>query len=197
MSALVFLAPGFEEIEAITVIDILRRAEIETVVAGLGTNPLVAARKTRHLADIHLADVDISREFEIVILPGGIEGAKNLAASPLVRDWLFRQRERGQWIAALCAAPTALLAHGWLAPGAAIACHPTVREQFSAGQVQTGARVVVDGRLITSIAAGSAMEFAYEIVRQLRGEATVTRVEEGVCALVQKIDKVKVVNYFP
>jgi putative intracellular protease/amidase len=116
MSALVFLAPGFEEIEGITVIDILRRAEIETVVAGLVTNPIMAARQTRHLAEVHLADVDPAREFEVVVLPGGAEGAKRLAESPLVRDWLFRQRERGQWVAAICAAPTALLAHDWLRP---------------------------------------------------------------------------------
>ena len=116
MSALVFLAPGFEEIEAITVIDILRRAEIETVVAGLVTNPIPASRQTRHLADIHLADIDPMREFEIVVLPGGVEGAKHLSESPLVRDWLVRQRERNQWVAAICAAPIALQAHGWLKP---------------------------------------------------------------------------------
>jgi 4-methyl-5(b-hydroxyethyl)-thiazole monophosphate biosynthesis len=183
VSALVLLAPGFEEIEAITVIDILRRAEIETVAAGLTTNPLVAARKTRHLADIHLADVETSREFEVVVLPGGVEGAKNLAASLLVREWLFRQRERGQWVAALCAAPTALLAHGWLGPDARLIAHPTAQGQFAAGQIQTDRRVVVDGRLITSLAAGSAMEFAFEIVRQLRGREAIARVNEGVCAL--------------
>ena len=182
MSALVFLAPGFEEIEAITVIDILRRAEIETVVAGLATNPLVAARKTRHLADIHLADVDPSREFEIVILPGGVEGAQNLAESRLVRDWLFRQRERGQWVAAICAAPTALRTHGWLPPDAQLIGHPTVQSLFAKGQVQSGQRVVVDRKLITSLAAGSAMEFAYEIVRQLRGAAVLAQVNQGVCA---------------
>ena len=157
MSALVLLAPGFEEIEAITVIDILRRAEIETVVAGLVTNPIMAARQTRHLADIHLADVDPAREFEIVVLPGGAEGAKHLAESPLVHAWLVRQRERNQWVAAICAAPTALLAHGWLQPEEKIISHPTVQAQFPAGQVQHGSRVVVDGRLITSLAAGSAM----------------------------------------
>jgi DJ-1 family protein len=184
MSALVLLAPGFEEIEAITVIDILRRAEIETVVAGLTTNPLVASRQTRHLADIHLADVDASREFEIVVLPGGVEGAKNLAASSLVRDWLFRQRERGQWVAALCAAPTALLAHGWLGPDAKLVAHPSVQAQFPTGQVQGARRVVVDGQLITSLAAGSAMEFAFEIVRQLRGPATLDKVNQGVCAIL-------------
>lgn len=184
MSALVLLAPGFEEIEAITVIDILRRAEIETVVAGLTTNPIVASRQTRHLGDIHLADVDTEREFEIVVLPGGVEGAKNLSVSPRVRDWLFRQRERGQWVAALCAAPTALVAHGWLPANARIIAHPTVQSQFSGGQIQADRRVVVDGRLITSLAAGSAMEFAFEIVRQLRGQAAVDKVNEGVCAVL-------------
>jgi DJ-1 family protein len=184
MSALVFLAPGFEEIEGITVIDVLRRAEIETVVAGLTTNPIPAARQTRHLADVALEEVDPARDFEIVVLPGGAEGAKRLGESELVRAWLDRQRERGRWVAALCAAPTALLAHGWLGPEQKIICHPSVQGQFATHQVQADKRVVVDGKLITSLAAGSAMEFAFEIVRQLRGNDAVTRVNQGVCAVV-------------
>jgi len=183
MSALVLLAPGFEEIEAITVVDILRRAEIETVVAGTVTNPITASRQTRHVADIHLADVDPAREFEVVVLPGGAEGAKHLAESPLVRDWLRRQRERGAWVAAICAAPTAL-AHGWLKPEQKIICHPTVQAQFPPGQVESTQRVVVDGKLITGLAAGASMEFAFEIVRQLRGSDAVTRVNQGVHAVV-------------
>ena len=184
MSALVLLAPGFEEIEAITVIDILRRAEIDTVTAGLAPNPILAARHTKHLADILLADVDPARKFQIVVLPGGAEGAKNLAESPLVRDWLMRQRERDQWVAAICAAPAALLAHGWLKPEHKIVSHPSVQDQFPAGQIQSHARVVVDGKLITSLAAGSAMEFAFEIVRQLRGNDAIAKVNQGVCAVV-------------
>lgn len=184
MSALVFLAPGFEEIEGITVIDILRRAEIETVTAGLAPGPITAARQTKHLADVLLAEVDPAREFEIVVLPGGAEGAKHLAESALVRDWLVRQRERGQWVGAICAAPTALLAHGWLGPEQKIVSHPSVQAQFPAGQMQASERVVVDGRLITSLAAGSAMEFAYEIVRRLRGAEAVAKVNQGVRAAV-------------
>ena len=184
MSALVFLAPGFEEIEAITVIDILRRAEIETVVAGLAPNPITAARHTKHLADVHIENVDPARQFEIVVLPGGAEGAKRLAESLLVRDWLMRQRERGQWVAAICAAPTALLSHGWLKPEQKIVSHPAVQAEFPKGQIQEGKRVVVDGKLITSLAAGSAMEFAYEIVRQLRGPDAVEKINQGVHAVV-------------
>jgi len=184
MSALVLLAPGFEEIEAITVIDILRRGEIETTVAGLTTNPIPAARHTRHLADIHLADVDPSRQFEVVVLPGGTDGSRRLAESPLVRDWLVRQRERDQWVAAICAAPTALLSHGWLKPEQKIVSHPAVQAEFPKGQIQEGKRVVVDGKLITSLAAGSAMEWAYEIVRQLRGSPAVSKINQGVHAVV-------------
>jgi protein deglycase len=184
MSALVFLAPGFEEIEGITVIDILRRAAIETLVAGLVTNPIMAARQSRHLADIHLADVDPARQFEIVVLPGGAEGAKHLAENPLVGDWLARQRERDQWVAAICAAPTALLAHGWLRPEQKIISHPSVHASFPAGQIQNASRVVVDGKLITSLAAGSAMEFAFAIVRQLRGPDAVNKINHGVHAVV-------------
>jgi 4-methyl-5(b-hydroxyethyl)-thiazole monophosphate biosynthesis len=186
MSALLFLAPGFEEIEAITVIDILRRAEIETVVAGLTTNPIPASRATRHLADIHLADVDPTREFEIIILPGGVEGAKRLGESPLVGAWLNRQRERNAWVAAICAAPTALQAQGWLRADQKVVSHPSVQKQFPAAQMQRDQRVVVDekGKLITSLAAGSAMEFAYEIVRQLRGQDAITKVNGGVCAVL-------------
>ena len=183
MSALVLLAPGFEEIEAITIIDILRRAEIETVAAGLTTNPIPASRHTRHLADIHLADVDPGRTFEIVVLPGGVEGAKNLAASSLVRDWLFRQRERGQWVGAICAAPTALQAHGFLDEGTRLICHPSVQSRFPETPVQIASRVVVEKNLITGLAAGAAMEFAFEIVRQLRGPEAVDKINEGVCAI--------------
>ncbi len=182
MSALVLLAPGFEDIEGITVIDILRRAEMETVVAGIVPNPITAARLTRHVADIHLADVPPAREFEIVVLPGGAEGAKHLAESRLVGEWLVRQRERDQWVAAVCAAPTALLAHGWLKPGQKIIAHPSVQSQFPAGQVQASQRVVVDGKLITGLSAGAAMEWSYEIVRQLRGDDAVARVNQGVRA---------------
>ena len=116
--------------------------------------------------------------------PAGIDGSKHLAESKLVGEWLKRQRERGQWVAAICAAPTALLAHGFLAPNAKIISNPAVQSQFPAGQIQTGKRVVVDGKLITSMAAGSAMEWAFAIVRELRGSAAVSKVNQGVHAVV-------------
>jgi DJ-1 family protein len=184
MSALVFLAPGFEDIEGITVIDILRRAEIETTVAGLVPGPITAARQTKHMPDVLLKEIDPARKFEVVVLPGGAEGAKHLSESPLVREWIERQRERDQWVAAICAAPTALLTHGWLKPEQKIISHPSVQSQFPAGQVLKTSRVVVDGKLITGMAAGAAMEWSYEIVRCLRDSAAVTKVNQGVHAIV-------------
>jgi DJ-1 family protein len=181
MNALVFLAPGFEEIEAITVIDILRRAEIETTVAGLTTNPITASRGTRHLADIHIDDVDPTRTFDVIVLPGGAEGAKNLAAHVTVQDWLLRQLRRSSLIAALCAAPTALPKEV-LDQAPKLICHPTVQKQFPTQQVSASARVVTSNKLITGIAAGASLEFSYEIVRQLFDETVVEKVNRGVCA---------------
>ena len=90
-------------------------------------------------------------------------------------SWLFQS-----------AAPTALQAHGWLRPDQKVTSHPSVQKQFPAAQMQGDQRVVVDekGKLITSLAAGSAMEFAYEIVRQLRGSDAVAKVNQGVHAVV-------------
>lgn len=186
MSALVLLATGFEEIEGVTVIDILRRAEIETVVAGLTPNPITASRHTHHVADVLLSDIAPSRQFEIVVLPGGAAGAYNLGESPLVKEWLDRQRERDQWVAAICAGPTALKTQGWLLPDQRLICHPSVQDQFQPKHLDTAQRVVVDGKLITGLAAGAALEFAFEIVRCLRGTDAVAKVNHGVCALFRK-----------
>ena len=114
-------------------------------------------------------------------LPGGaLKQQRNaVAESPLVRDWLGRQRERDGWVAAICAAPTALLAHGWLRPEHKIISHPSVHAQFPAGQVLANQRVVVDGKLITGMARRQrAMEFAFEIVRCLRGPDVVAKVNQ-------------------
>ena len=179
MSALVFLAPGFEEIEAITVIDILRRAEIETVVAGLTTNPILAARHTRHLADIHLANVDPALEFEIVVLPGGAEGAKHLGRKP-TRARLAGASARTRAVGRRHLRRTHRPARPRLAAAGAKDHQPSQRPCAISRRASTERqRVIVDGKLITSLAAGSAMEFAFEIVRQLRGSEAVEQGQPG------------------
>lgn len=179
LTALVILAPGFEEIEAITPIDILRRAGVDVTVAGTVSGPITAARQTRHLADIDL-DAVKDKPFAIVILPGGGDGTANLKKDPRVREITARQKREGRWVAAICAAPTVLLENGWLDSTHRITCHPSVQNQIPPAQLDTAARVVVSGKLITSLAAGSAMEFSYAIVEQLLGKEAVARVNAGV-----------------
>lgn len=180
-TALVLLAPGFEEIEAITVIDILRRADFEVTTAGTEGGPLKASRGTLHLADREL-DAVRDEIFDIVILPGGVEGTANLKADDRVRDILSAQQASNRWVAAICAAPTALEAHGLLRREARYTCHPGAREGMPTANLRGEERVVVHGRLITSQAAGTAMEFAYAIVREMLGDEQVRRVDAGVLA---------------
>ncbi len=176
---LVPLAPGFEEIEAITVIDILRRAGMEVAVAGTVSGPIEASRKTKHLPDCTLDEVR-AEDFDLLVLPGGQPGANNLRADPRIKNIIEVLRAKNRPIAAICAAPTVLSAYGLLA-GKTATSHPTVRAEIVAGKVSND-RVVVDGPVITSQAAGTAMEFAFKLVELLCGLETVAEVNKSVLA---------------
>ncbi len=179
-SALVILAPGFEEIEGIAVIDVLRRAGFDVVAAATVPGNFLASRRTRHHGDVDLSEV-VHRDFGIVVLPGGNEGVAHLKIDGRVRAVVERQILRGGWVGAICAAPTLLVEFGFF-PQAKMTCHPSVRLQMPPERLVTDRRVVVDGKLITSVAAGSAVEFALAIVEQLLGVAAVEKVNEGLCA---------------
>jgi len=178
---LVPLAPGFEEIEAITVIDILRRAGVTVVVAGTQPGPIEAARQTRHLPDCTLDDVR-AEEFDLLVLPGGLPGTTNLRQDPRVRRIIESLRQHHRPVAAICAAPTVLAACGVLRDRVATS-HPTVRAEVAAAAKSVADdRVVVDGDVITSQAAGTAMEFAFKLVELLCGTAQAAEVNRGVLA---------------
>jgi 4-methyl-5(b-hydroxyethyl)-thiazole monophosphate biosynthesis len=173
----VLLAPGFEEIEAITVVNILRRAGIHVVIAGTVEGPITAARGVRILADISI-DQAIENEFDMVVLPGGSEGAENLGKDTRVKRVLEKAIQREKFVAAICAAPSLLT--GFLA-GRKATSHPCVKSVMQ-GVTYTEERVCVDGRFITSRSPGTAMEFAFELVSQLCGAERVRAVNEGVMA---------------
>ena len=181
-SALVILAPGFEEIEAIAVIDILRRAGIETTVAGTIPGILIASRKTRHLADIDLSDV-VENVYDLVVLPGGNDGVAHLRIDVRAKAVVERQIQAGRLLGAICAAPSLFLDWNFL-QGEKLIAHPSVQGRFGAGQVQAAERVVTaaNGNLITSLAAGSAVEFALALVERLLGPDAVKAVNQGLCA---------------
>jgi 4-methyl-5(b-hydroxyethyl)-thiazole monophosphate biosynthesis len=178
---LVPLAPGFEEIEAITIIDILRRAGVEVVVAGTQSGPIEASRKTKHLPDCTLDDVR-AEEFDMLVLPGGQPGVTNLCADQRIRRIIEVLQANKRRLAAICAAPIVLAANGVLKDRTATS-HPIVRAEIAAaGAKVSNERVVVDGSVVTSQAAGTAMEFAFKLVELLCGPEKVAEVNRSVLA---------------
>lgn len=178
-TAALLMPSGFEEIEAITCLDLLRRAGIPVVSLGLEQGVILGSRQTKHLADFWIEE-QIEESWDLLLLPGGVEGVANLKKDERVRKMVTRHYQQGKWIAAICAAPTILFEWGLL-EGKNFICHPSVQKTLEGGGLQKSERVVVSGCLITSLAAGSSMEFAYEIIRQLLGDAEVKRVDQGVC----------------
>ena len=163
--ALVLLARGSEEMEAVISIDVLRRGGINVTVAGLdGTDPVRCSRGVVIAPDVALDEVD--GEFDIVVLPGGAEGAKHLASSPRVGELLRQQEQSGRWVAAICAAPIAFKAHG-VFEGRHMTSHPSVKPMLEGWGKYSEHPVEADGKLITSRGPGTAFPFALRIVGAL------------------------------
>ena len=171
MKVLVPLADGFEEMEGIIIIDVLRRAGLEVRTASLKPGEVLASRKTRHLPD---TTVDAVRKetFDAVVLPGGAEGARNLAANGDLANILKDMQERGKVIGAICAAPNVLLQHGILGDKDRFTLHPGTRPDSYPGHYDADARVVRSGQVFTSKGPGTAFEFALAIVEELCGKET-------------------------
>lgn len=177
---LVPIAPGFEEIEAVTIVDILRRAGAEVVAAGTVPGPIEGRSGIRILTDA-LMD-DIGEDFDMIVLPGGALGAENLKKNERVSRLISGFMDKGRKVAAICAAPTVLSAAGVTA-GRSITSHPSVREALRLnGEDLSDERVVTDGNIITSQGPGTAMEFAFRLVEALFGKEKGEEVNKGVLA---------------
>ncbi|MEK7285754.1 MAG: DJ-1 family glyoxalase III [Nitrospirota bacterium] len=180
---LVFLAPGFEEIETITVIDILRRAGVEVMVGGTIEGPITGSRGVRLLADCSLDNAQ-NETFDMVVLPGGGEGVAHLGQDKrvmqILNDAIKKRNVRGEgiWIGAICAAPS-LIAQALI--GRKATSHPCVQSEMPGVEYQEE-RVVVDGPFITSRAPGTAMEFALELVSRLCGAERYRVIKKDVLA---------------
>lgn len=175
-TALVILADGFEEIEAIAPVDFLRRAGVRITLAGLENLRVQSSRNVGVEADILLRDlVELP---DAVILPGGIPGATNLAKSEEVAELIKRMNETGKIIAAICAAPAVVLARLGILDGKKATCYPGCETDFSKTTVHSAERVVVDGNLITSQGPGTALEFSRAISEKLVGKEMTEKVRE-------------------
>ena len=177
---LVPLAEGFEEIEAMTVVDILRRADVEVVTAGLQEGPITGRSAITVVPDTTLDEALTAAGYDMVVCPGGLPGSHYLRDDPRVIGALKRTAEAGGFTAAICAAPLVLDRAGLL-DGATQTSHPSVRGELPAeGYLEE--RVVTSGRVVTSRAPGTAMEFAFTLLRELLGDAAVEEVNQGVLA---------------
>jgi 4-methyl-5(b-hydroxyethyl)-thiazole monophosphate biosynthesis len=172
---LVPLADGFEEMEGIIIIDVLRRAGLEVIVAGLEKKEIIASRNTKHIADYLLEEVK-DWEFDAIILPGGSEGAKRLENDERIKEIIERLYKKNKLIGAICAAPNVLLKHKIIKDKDKFTLHPnTLPEKYQG--IYVDERVVKNNQIFTSKGPGTAFEFALSIVEELCGKEIKEKVE--------------------
>ena len=177
---LVLLAQGCEEVQAVTTIDLLRRADIDVVSAGLTAvkEPVVCSRGVVIAPDAILDDI-VNDQFDMVVLPGGQPGTDNLRKDTRVQSLLLEAYEKNRYVAAICAAPI-VLAEAGLLHGKSATSYPGCLDSNNAPQtLLKGDSVVQDGNIITSRGPGTAMDFALVLIETLTDKATRDRVEAG------------------
>lgn len=176
MKAVIAIANGCEEMEAVIVADVLRRAGVDVVLASIEeTLNISASRGVKLIADALWDHVQM--DADILILPGGMDGMKALRGDPRIIEQVKTRYRDGQWIGAICAAPLVLQTAGVL-EGLSFTAHPGVKEQFTTG-VYNECPVVIDGNVITSQGPGTAMAFALTIIEQLADKEKADAVSAG------------------
>ncbi|MDE1339013.1 DJ-1 family glyoxalase III [Vibrio aestuarianus] len=183
---LVPIAPGSEEMEAITIIDMMVRAGYQVVVASVafdGQLTMKASRGVTLTADCKLVDV-ADEEFDVIALPGGVGGAETFRDSPLLIEMIKQQHYDGRWLAAICATPALVFQHHQFFPQAIMTGHPAFREHIPT-DLWRDKRVTLDvnHKLITSQGPGTALEFAMEIIILLSGKAHAWSIAEPMVTL--------------
>lgn len=175
--AYVFMANGFEDIEAIGTIDILRRGGVDVKTISItGSNAVESAHGIIIVADLMIEEADFS-DADAMVLPGGLPGATNLNEHNGVRDALVTQAEQGKIVAAICAAPLVLGSLG-LVKGKRATCYPGF-ETYLEGAEYTHELCTVDGNITTGEGPGATFDFAYALLSQLVGNETVAQLQEG------------------
>ena len=162
----VFLAEGFEEIEALATVDVLRRAELPVQTVGVGGDWICGSHGMRIQTDIREEDVELAKA-QVIVLPGGMPGTRNLEASADVQRALDYMTENDRYIAAICAAPSILGGLGFL-KGRRACAYPSKEKELTGAEV-VRTPVAVDGNIITSRGMGTAIPFSLELISLLCG----------------------------
>ncbi len=177
-SVLIPLAQGCEELEAVTLIDLLRRANIDVVTAGLDDKAVVTAHGITLIPDTTLEEA-LKKAYEMIILPGGMPGTNHLEQDNRLKNALMEQNQQGKYIAAICAAPKILAAAGIL-NGRHATSYPGFLDAMDLPEVEYLDEMVVhDDNIITSTSPGTAMDFALYLIEVLKDETLRDKVEEG------------------
>lgn len=166
-TVLVPIADGTEEIEAVTIIDVLRRAGAEVTVASVGALQVTASRGVKLVADCRIADCR-NKDFDLIVLPGGIPGAEHLRDNPVLKEMLLHQNATQRLYGAICAAPAVVLQHHGLLENRNATGHPGYSKELN-DPSSAHLHVVVDGNCITSQGPGTAMQFSLKLVELLYG----------------------------
>ena len=176
---LVPLAEGFEEIEAITIIDVCRRGGIDVTVAGVTGMAIKGGQGIEVAADCLIDSVDIN-SYDMITLPGGLAGTLVLSESENVQSILKQMKEQGKYIGAICAAPLAL--HTADVLNTDFTCYPSIENQIRLDGYHHDKSTIIDDKVMTSQGVGTAIDFALKIVRQLQGESSFKALKESILA---------------
>lgn len=172
----VFLADGFEETEALTTVDVLRRAQMPVTTVGIGKNSITGSHQITVLADIEETAFNME-DMEAVVLPGGMPGTRNLEASGTVQKAIRYAREHNKYLCAICAAPSVLGNLGIL-DGKRATCFPGY-EVHPQNVQYTGEPAEADGKVITGKGAGCAVQFGLKIVETLKSAEAANEIKES------------------
>ena len=170
----VFLAKGFEEIEALTVVDYLRRAELEVYTVGIGGKIITGSHNIPVFCDLEENEISVSEDIDAIVLPGGMPGTLNLEANKIVNQFIDYCSTTDNYICAICAAPS-ILGHKGLLKGRKACCFPGFENELDGATVSEDF-VCTDGKYITAKGMGSAIEFSREIVNVLLDKFTADRI---------------------
>ncbi len=177
---IIVLAEGFEEIEAVTVIDILRRAGIETIVAGLEDLSVQGSHGITLAADIRLEEA--GADFDACVFPGGMPGSTHLGCSEKVQELIQKMHQEKKIIAAICASPALLLTPTGILKKKKATCYPGMQKHFERDTSYTTNDVEIDENIITSRGPATALAFGLAIVEKLIGKETVGKIKKDVLA---------------
>ncbi len=173
------LANGFEEVEAIAIIDICRRGGIDVITAGVGDQTIIGAHDIPVITDCLIDEIN-TNDLDMIVLPGGWGGTEALASNTTVQSILKQMKQSDKHIGAICAAPYALNAAGVLSKN--FTCYPSIENKIHTQGYDKNTDTVIDGKVMTSQGVGTAICFSLEIVKKLKGIDSYNKLKNEILA---------------